>query len=76
MEEIRSDEAFGDVGVSTGMSILQEIIEKARTEGVQIGVPWSKMVYEYLSEATTSEDLEIILELASGGSYVDLDAHR
>ena len=69
MEEIRSDEAFGDVGVSTGMAILQEIIEKARTEGVQIGVPWSKMVYEYLSEAT-------ILELASGGSYVDLDAHR
>ncbi len=76
MEEIRNEDAFGNIGFASGLSLLQETMEKSITKGVQIGVPWSKAVYEYLSESTTAEDLENIFELSTISSFVDLEIKR
>lgn len=76
MEEIRNEDAFGNIGFTSGLSLLQETMEKSITKGVQIGVPWSKAVYEYLSESTTAEDLENIFELSTISSFVDLEIKR
>lgn len=61
MEEFRLDEAYGygDMGIA----VLNAITDKARKEGIQIGVPWTKEVYDYLFEATTEADFEEILGL-------------
>lgn len=71
MEEIRLEDAFGyeDIGVA----VLNAITDKARKEGVQIGVPWTKEVYDYLFETSPDSDIEEILGLVSDTSYHDLD---
>ena len=50
MEEIKLEDSFGydDIGIA----IFNAITEKARKEGVQIGVPWTKEVYDYLFEVS------------------------
>lgn len=71
MEEIKLEDSFGydDIGIA----IFNAITEKARKEGVQIGVPWTKEVYDYLFEVSPDTDLEEILGLVSDTSYHDLD---
>ena len=61
MEEIRFD-SFGADLSSLGLSFLQEITEKSKQNGVQIGVPWSKDVYRYIFELSPAGDVETILE--------------
>ena len=73
MEEIRFD-SFGAGLNSLGLSILQEITEKSKKNGVQIGVPWSKDVYRYIFELSPVEDIEVILENSGCGlSIIDPD---
>ena len=71
MEEIQLEDAFGyeDIGVV----ILNAITDKARKEGVQIGVPWSKEVYDYLFETSQESDLEAIFGMVADSPYHDLD---
>ena len=71
MEEIKLEDSFGydDIGIA----IFNAITEKARKEGVQIGVTWTKEVYDYLFEVSPDADLEEILGLVSDTSYHDLD---
>ena len=71
MEEIKLEDAFGydDIGIA----IFNAITDKARKEGVQIGVPWTREVYDYLFETSPDADLEEILGLVSVESYHDLD---
>ncbi len=71
MKEIRLEDSFGYEDI--GIAILEAITDKARKNGVQIGVPWTKEVYDYLFEASPDADLEEILGLVSGSSYQDLD---
>lgn len=59
MEEIIMD-SMEELG-GNGMSILQEMTEKSRLDGAQIGVPWAKNVYEYLFELPLQDELDIIL---------------
>ncbi len=72
MEEIKLDEAFGETGADN--YFLNALTERARRLGIQIGVPWTKDVYNYLFESTTEADLEEILGLISDTSYNDMDA--
>ncbi len=71
MEEITFDEAFGQEGIAK--AILASITEKARTDGIQIGIPWSKDVYDYLLEASAEADIEEILGIVAGDAYSDMD---
>ena len=71
MEEI----SFGDVLNSgdIGMAFLDAITGAARTEGVQIGIPWTKEVYDYLFEVSPEADIEEILGLVPASSFGDTD---
>ncbi len=71
MKEIKLEDIFGYTDME--MAILDAITDKARKDGVQLGVPWTKEVYNYLFEASPDADLEEILGLVSDSSY-DLDA--
>ena len=42
---------------SNSLSYLQDLTEKSMQNGVQIGVPWAKGVYEYLFEDGSVSDL-------------------
>ncbi len=59
---------------SNGLSYLQDLTEKSIENGVQIGVPWAKGVYEYLFEEGSVSDLQAILGVISGGNIVEVDA--
>ncbi len=72
MDERNYEPSEIDLG-SVGLSYLQELTEKSKEFGVQIGVPWAKDVYEYLFEQGNAVDLQAILETASGGHIIDLD---
>ncbi len=61
MEEIRFDSLGADLS-GLGLSILQDLTERSKQKGVQIGVPWSKDVYRYIFELTPPGEAEIILE--------------
>ena len=75
MDEIRLDSLGADLS-SLGLSFLQEITEKSKQNGVQIGVPWSKNVYRYIIELTPPSDVETILENSiSGLTFIDPDNH-
>ena len=71
MEEISFPDAFdsGDIG----MALLDAVTGAARTEGVQIGIPWTKEVYDYLFEASPEADIEEILGLVPASSFGDTD---
>lgn len=71
MEEIKLEDAFGYGDI--GSAVLDAITDKARKEGIQIGVPWTKAVYDYLFESSSDADLEEILGLVSDSSFHDLD---
>ncbi len=70
MEEIKLEDAFGYTDI--GLAIIDAITDKARKEGVQLGVPWTKEVYNYLFESAPEADVEEILGLVSDITY-DLD---
>ena len=71
MEEIKLEDAFGYTNIE--MAILEAITDKARKEGTQIGVPWTKEVYDYLFENSQDADIEEILGLVSDPAYHDQD---
>ena len=71
MEEIKLEDAFGYTNIE--MAILEAITDKARKEGTQIGVPWTKEVYDYLFEASPEADIEEILGLVPASSFGDTD---
>ncbi|MBO8435536.1 MAG: hypothetical protein IAA97_00955 [Spirochaetes bacterium] len=72
MEEIKLDEVFD--GLDGQNLFLNTLTERARKIGIQIGVPWTKNVYNYLFE-TTETDLEEIFGLVSDTSYNDMDVY-
>ena len=59
---------------SNSLSYLQDLTERSMQNGVQIGVPWEKGVYEYLFEDGSVSDLQAILEAISGGDFIEVDA--
>ena len=69
MEEIK-------IGLSpsegSGLDLLQQMTERSKENGVQIGVPWTKFVYNYLFEQSSQQDLDGIMEAL--GAFVTEDA--
>lgn len=59
MEEIFLD-SVEDLGA--GFSFLNEITEKSKSDGVQMGVPWTQSVYEYLFELPFAQDFAMIFD--------------
>ena len=72
MDERNIDSFEIDLG-NIGLSYLQDLTERSIQNGVQIGVPWAKDVYEYLFEQGNAVDLQAILETAAGGQVIDMD---
>ncbi len=65
MEEIVFEDAFGGEYTAMAFAVMDAIMEKSRNNGVQIGIPWSKPVYDYLFESEAGTDIEELLEILS-----------
>ena len=65
MDEISFEDIFGDENKDMAAMILEAITEKSRNDGLQIGVPWSKPVYDYLFESEAASDIEGLMEIFS-----------
>ena len=61
MEEVFADFLSDDQ--MNNMKLLDQIIQKSVSNGVQIGVPWNKEVYDYLFESGENIDLSNILNM-------------
>lgn len=68
MEEIKVDLA-SLASQTNNLALFNYIIDKSRSEGVQIGVTWNKEVYDYLFESGININVENIL----GYHIVDID---
>ncbi len=61
MEEVFADFLSDDQ--INNMKLLDQIMQKSVCNGVQIGVPWNKEVYDYLFESGENIDLSDILNM-------------
>lgn len=61
MEEVFADFLSDDQ--MNNMKLLDQIMQKSVSNGVQIGVPWNKEVYDYLFESGENIDLSNILNM-------------
>ena len=70
MEEILFDPLQFSIS-SVDLGALQVVIKHSKTEGVQVGIPWNKVVYDYMFESGVFMDPSILL----GDDYflVDVD---
>ena len=50
MEEILFDPSQFSIS-SEDLASLQEVMTRSKTEGVQVGIPWNKVVYDYMFES-------------------------
>ena len=70
MEEILFDPSQFSIS-SEDLASLQEVMTRSKTEGVQVGIPWNKVVYDDMFESGVFMDPSILL----GDDYflVDVD---
>lgn len=51
------------------LATLQEIMNRSKTDGPQIGIPWNKKVYDYMFESGVMVDPSILF----GDEYFLMD---
>ena len=51
------------------LATLQEIITRSKTQGVQIGIPWNKKVYDYMFDSGVFVDPSFLF----GDDYILMD---
>ena len=61
MDEVYAD--FLPDNQMNNMQFLNQIIQKSLCNGVQIGIPWNKDVYEYIFESGDGVSLASILNM-------------
>ena len=55
--DLTSDDQMND------MQLINQIIQKSLYDGVQIGVPWSKNVYNYIFETDAIVDIANLMDM-------------
>ena len=58
MEEIKLGIPLNETSI--GLGLFQELMERSKEAGVQVGVPWTGAVYRYLFEEGTQTQVDEI----------------
>lgn len=66
MEEIKLGFPLNDKTV--GLELFQELMGRAMSSGVQVGVPWTGSVYKYLFEEGSQNEVDEIFS----NLYIDV----